>query len=262
MFSVAIVAIVLAYTWLVAPVAPRWTASVAGALVVALAIWRALKTGEWGLRWPGFLPALAWAALFTAAGALGIYLAGGQLGTWRDRHMTAAEFAVLIAWGFGQQFALQTVLLGDARVWLTKVRLNADTTYGQYMACALASLAFAALHLPNPLLAGLTFLGALAWCWMYERHPNVLPLALSHAVLTAAILYAFDDRITGRLRVGAAYRIAAVNTACESASGSTFGWRSYIQHHASAPRNVRPASNGFGRCSAANAKDASAHAMY
>ena len=55
------------------------------------------------------------------------------------------------------------------------------------------------------LLAGLTFLGALAWCWMYEHHPNVLPLALSHAVLTVAILYAFDDRITGRLRVGAAY---------------------------------------------------------
>jgi membrane protease YdiL (CAAX protease family) len=90
-------------------------------------------------------------------------------------------------------------------VWLTKVRPNADTTYGQYMACALASLVFAGLHLPNPLLTGLTFLGALAWCWMNERHPNVLPLALSHAVLTVAILYAFDDRITGRLRVGAAY---------------------------------------------------------
>jgi hypothetical protein len=213
MFSVAIVAIVLAYTWLVAPIAPRWTASVAGTLVLALAIWLALKTGEWGLRWSSFLPALVWAALVTAAGALGIYLAGGQLGTWHDRHMTAAEFAVLIAWGFGQQFALQTVLLRDATVWLTKIRLKADGTYGrgdttydgQYMACALAAVAFGALHLPNPFLASLTFLGALAWCWIYQRHPNVLPLALSHAVLTAAILYAFDDRITGRLRVGAAY---------------------------------------------------------
>jgi membrane protease YdiL (CAAX protease family) len=134
-----------------------------------------------------------------------IYLAVVYIGLWYYWHITAAEFVVVIAWGFGQQFALQTVLLGDARVWLTKVRLNADTANGQYMACALAALAFAALHLPNPLLAGLTFLGALAWCWMYERHPNVLPLALSHAVLTAAILYAFDDRITGRLRVGAAY---------------------------------------------------------
>jgi hypothetical protein len=28
---------------------------------------------------------------------------------------------------------------------------------------------------------------------------------MSHALLTSVILYAFDDAITGRLRVGAAY---------------------------------------------------------
>ncbi len=64
---------------------------------------------------------------------------------------------------------------------------------------------FASLHLPNPFLSAVTFAGALAWCWIYSRYPNILPLALSHAVLTAAILYAFDDRITGRLRIGAGY---------------------------------------------------------
>jgi hypothetical protein len=37
------------------------------------------------------------------------------------------------------------------------------------------------------------------------RHPNVLPLALSHALGTLAILYAFDEAITGRLRVGYSY---------------------------------------------------------
>ena len=46
---------------------------------------------------------------------------------------------------------------------------------------------------------------ALAWCWIYDRHPNMLPLALSHALLTLAILYAFDEGMTGHLRVGAAY---------------------------------------------------------
>ena len=71
--------------------------------------------------------------------------------------------------------------------------------------------------------------------------------------------YAAPTRRRPVIRSSNAYRIATVNTACESACGSTFGWRSYIQHHASAPRNVRPASNGFGRCSPANAKDASAH---
>ena len=70
MFSLAILAIVLAYTWVLAPIAPRWTAAVAGALVVALAVARALKTGEWGLRPSAFLPALWRAAAFTAAAAL------------------------------------------------------------------------------------------------------------------------------------------------------------------------------------------------
>jgi hypothetical protein len=51
----------------------------------------------------------------------------------------------------------------------------------------------------------MTFVGALGWCTIYDRHPNVLPLALSHAVATLAILYAFDEEVTGRLRIGLAY---------------------------------------------------------
>ena len=211
MFSLAILAIVLAYTWVLAPIAPRWTAAVAGALVVALAVARALKTGEWGLRPSAFLPALWRAAAFTAAAALVLAGAGTQLGTWHDRRLSAAELAVLFLWGWGQQFALQTVILREATV-----RLKPDTTdksatdksitdKSALISCVAASLAFAALHLPNPFLAAVTFAGALAWCWIYSRHPNVLPLALSHALLTLVILYAFDDRITGRLRVGAAY---------------------------------------------------------
>ena len=51
----------------------------------------------------------------------------------------------------------------------------------------------------------MTFAGALAWCWIYDRHPNLLPLSLSHALLTLAILRAFDPARTGHLRVGMAY---------------------------------------------------------
>ena len=68
-----------------------------------------------------------------------------------------------------------------------------------------AALLFAALHLPNPFLTLVTGLGALGWCAIYDRHPHVVPLALSHAAGTAAVTYAFDDSITGGLRVGLAY---------------------------------------------------------
>ena len=50
-----------------------------------------------------------------------------------------------------------------------------------------------------------TGVAAIFWCWIYDRSPNLLPLAVSHAVLTLAVLYAFDDAITGRLRVGIGY---------------------------------------------------------
>ena len=194
MFTVAVVAVVLAYTWLVAPIASRWTASAAGALVVALAIARAFKTGEWGLQPTAFLPALGWSAAITAAGALVMYAAGSRLRTLHDRPDLWGNFAVLIPWALGQQFALQTVLLRESQATVSK-------SAGIW----LAALLFASLHLPNPFLTAATFIGALAWCRVYDRYPNLLPLALSHAILTLAILYAFDDRITGGLRVGAAY---------------------------------------------------------
>ena len=163
--------------------------------MLALAVWRAIRTGEWGVRRSAFLPAL---------GVVGG--ADGGRHAWhlpRRAHASGrgtiaadpwSNLAALIPWGLGQQFALHTVFLREAQA-----------TVSRPGGVWLAALMFATLHLPNPFLTVMTGLGALAWCWIYDRYPNLLPLALSHALLTLAILYAFDDAITGRLRVGAAY---------------------------------------------------------
>jgi membrane protease YdiL (CAAX protease family) len=193
-FTISIVLVVLGYTWVVEPIAPRWVRHVPTVLVLTLAVSRAMKSGEWGFTRSAFLPALRWAAALTAAAVLVMYLTGSALGTWHDRRDFLGNLAVLIPWGLGQQFALQTVLLREAQSVISRRK-----------AIWLAALVFGVLHLPNPFLTPLTFLGALAWCWIYDRHPNVIPLGLSHAVATLAMLYAFDDSITGRLRVGRAY---------------------------------------------------------
>jgi membrane protease YdiL (CAAX protease family) len=193
-FSLGILAVVLIFTWLLAPAAPPRAAAAAIAAVLGLAIWRAARTGEWGLRRSAFLPALAWCAAFTAAAALGIYLAGNERGTWHERGNLTADLAALVPWGLGQQFALHTVLLREAQA-----------TVSRRAGIVIAALLFAALHLPNPFLTVMTGIGALVWCWIYDRYPNLLPMALSHALLTLAILYAFDDSLTHRLRVGAGY---------------------------------------------------------
>jgi membrane protease YdiL (CAAX protease family) len=187
-------AVVLFFTWVLAPPAPRWATAGAVTLVLAFATFRAARTGEWGIRRSAFLPALGWSAGLTGAGTLCIYLAGARFGTWHDRGALWTNLAMLIPWGLGQQFVLHTVFLREAQA-----------TVSRPAGVWLAALMFAILHLPNPFLTVMTGIGALAWCFIYDRHPNLLPLALSHAVLTLAILYAFDDAITGRLRVGLGY---------------------------------------------------------
>jgi membrane protease YdiL (CAAX protease family) len=193
-FSLATLAIVLAYTWVIAPIAPAWAGAVAGVIVLGLTIAHAAKSREWGLQWRAFAAALGWSAAFTVAVAIGLYVTGDRLGTWRGDADRLRQLPELVAWGFGQQFALQTMFLREAQA-VTSRRGG----------IWLAAILFAALHLPNPFLTIATGAAALAWCAIYDRYPNLLPLALSHAVLTLVVLFGFDDAITGRLRVGAGY---------------------------------------------------------
>ena len=193
-FSLAILAVVLAYTWILAPGAPDWLTAAAVAAVLGLAVAHAIARGEWGAKRSAFLPALARCGAFTLVAALAIYVAGQRLGTWHTRDDLWPNLAALVPWGLGQQFALHTVFLREAQ-----------SATSRHAGIAIAALLFAALHLPNPFLTVMTGAGALVWCWIYDRYPNLLPMALSHALLTLAILYAFDDSLTHRLRVGAAY---------------------------------------------------------
>jgi membrane protease YdiL (CAAX protease family) len=193
-FSLPLLAVILAYTWIVDPLTPRWVGHAVTLIVLGLSVGRAVGSGEWGLRPTAFLPALRAAAALTLPALAVMYAVGSWRGTLHARGDPWRELAFLVVWAAGQQFALQTVLLREAQA-VTSRRTG----------IALAAVVFGTLHLPNPFLAPVTFLAALGWCWIYDRHPNLLPLALSHAVCTLVILHVFDDGLTGRLRVGHAY---------------------------------------------------------
>lgn len=195
MLSLLIVAIVLSYTWLFAPIMPRAAAAVPVILVLAIALFRAFRSGEWGFSSAAFVPALSRTTAMTAIAAAAIGVAGWRAGTWHDAHHGWSRLAWLVPWALGQQFVLHTALLRDAQ-----------RAAGRSAGILLAAAAFAALHAPNPLLTAATFVGAIVWCWVYDRHPHLVPPAVSHAILTLVILYAFDNDAVGGLRVGAAYR--------------------------------------------------------
>jgi membrane protease YdiL (CAAX protease family) len=193
-FSVAILATVLAYTWLLQPITPRWTAALAAAIVIALALARAARAHEWGVARGHFARSLLLTSIFTVAAAGVLVAVGSSRHRWHTPSLTAADAGFLLLWALGQQFALQITLLREAQA-------STSRTAGILVAAAL----FAALHVPNPFLTTVTFVAALAWCAIYSRHPNLIPLTLSHPLLTLVVLSALDDATTGRLRVGAAY---------------------------------------------------------
>jgi membrane protease YdiL (CAAX protease family) len=189
--TAAILGIILSYVWYVAPRTPHDLGVIPIVAVAALGVWRAARTGEWGFDRRALAPAFRAASLVTIPAVVAILLAGLWLGTLHDRRDFLGSLAGGVVWGGAQQWILQTVVLREAQR-ATSARWGV----------AVAAVLFAIVHLPNPFLTAMTFAGGLAWCGIYARYPNILPLALSHGLATLAILYAFDEAITGRLRIG------------------------------------------------------------
>jgi membrane protease YdiL (CAAX protease family) len=193
-FTLGIFGIILAYTWFLAPRFPGEAEGVPVVIVVVLAVWHDVRHREWGFDWRALSPGLAAATLFTIPLALILLAAGAAAGTLHDRRGVLGSVGILVLWGGAQQWILQTVILREAQ-----------RATGRRRGVIVAALLFAAVHLPNPMLSIVTLAGALGWCTIYDRQPNIVPLALSHAIGTLAILCALDDRISGGLRIGYAF---------------------------------------------------------
>jgi len=101
----------------------------------------------------------------------------------------------LFWWGLLQQYALQAI-----------VNRQAQTLWGKGARSIIAvALMFALLHLPNLPLVLATFAGGLVWAYTYQKAPNLIALALSHCIMTLALIWAFSTHLLHNLRVGAGY---------------------------------------------------------
>jgi membrane protease YdiL (CAAX protease family) len=193
----AVLVLLLAQMWVAVPLlgSQRFTPLLALAGVLALCAWSNRRHGGgWGFRPDALGPAARRAALLTVPAVAVILVAGKELGSLHPPANLALRFTVLLLWALLQQFILQTVILREARRAMPR-----------QAALLTAAGLFALVHLPNPLLTPVTFVAALGWCWVYDRYPNLLPIALSHALASLALAAAFDPAITGGMRVGYGY---------------------------------------------------------
>jgi membrane protease YdiL (CAAX protease family) len=148
-----------------------------------------------GLRIDNFWPALAGVLPISLAAAGASILAGLFLNSIVPIRSVAIELAYYVAWATAQQFALQSVIF----------RRLEDMGLRGSAPIAAAAL-FSLVHAPNPGLVVLTFLGGLLWCSAFRRSPNLLAVALSHAVLAVVISSTLPPQVIGGYRIGPAYR--------------------------------------------------------
>jgi hypothetical protein len=73
------------------------------------------------------------------------------------------------------------------------------------LAALLASVIFAGLHWPNPVLIPVTLIGGFGMCLLFARERNILSLTLGQAILGGFVWWAFPVAWHHSMRVGPGY---------------------------------------------------------
>jgi membrane protease YdiL (CAAX protease family) len=151
---------------------------------------------EIGWRLDNFGHAARLLILPMVVGAIVLTGIGLMMKSLRFDRQQILEWAVwLPLWGLMQQYVLQGF-----------INRRAQILYGRgSKSILLVALLFALLHLPNPWLGVATFAGGLVWAYIYQRAPNLLALALSHALMSILLALSLSPATINSLRVGIKY---------------------------------------------------------
>jgi membrane protease YdiL (CAAX protease family) len=150
---------------------------------------------EIGFRTDNFLASCRLLLLPTVAAVLVIVATGWFMSHAIFAGHFRARYISLPLWALFQQYALNGFINRRAQLALGKGPKS----------IALVAVIFALLHLPNPLLTTLTFIGGLMWSAVYQRRPNLFALALSHTVVSMTLALTISSNLLNNLRVGFKY---------------------------------------------------------
>jgi hypothetical protein len=129
----------------------------------------------WGFRTDNLLRSFRVVGAVSAVAALGVGGLAFYLGNSLWTKSLLVMFLLYPAWGLVQQFLLQALV----------ARNVAELTRSRLAAVLIAAALFGAVHAPDWLLCGLTFVLALLFVPLYLRERNLYPLGLFHGWLGA-----------------------------------------------------------------------------
>jgi phosphotransferase system glucose/maltose/N-acetylglucosamine-specific IIC component len=166
-------------------------------LIITLAVLLARRPSrdELGLGWRGFLPSLWILPAAVLVGALSVLVAK-RLGTLHPLFKgDAGHVAGYVLWTLYQQILLNDYFLAR----LTRLLGNGAT------AVSVASVLFAAAHLPSPWLTLATLVWGAISCALFRRYRNLYALGLAQGLLGLCFAICVPDALHHHLRVGLGY---------------------------------------------------------
>ena len=137
--------------------------------------------------------AIVFGICIAALAAAGLYL--GAVHRLPAHFLDSHRFLGYFSFCLLQQIALNSYLM-DRFLYAVE---------SPWVAASLASVVFALLHWPNPVLVPLTLVGGFAMCWLFARQRNILPLTLGQAVLGGMVWWVFPIAWHHSMRVGPGY---------------------------------------------------------
>jgi hypothetical protein len=135
--------------------------------------------GEWGFSSRGLRESSRAATIVFGIAAAGIAAVAFVRNTFL---LTPHLFPILLlypVWGLVQQFLIQAMVARNIAMLFAR----------PHPVVPVAAVLFAAVHWPDPVLMGATFLLGLAFTPIYLRHRNLWPLGILHGWLGAFVYY-------------------------------------------------------------------------
>ena len=174
--------LIFGYIWCINPMDKLWIHGVFIALVLGLLIYSKNSHKEsWrdlGFRLDTFIVSGAWVFAVTAIILLALLMIW-QLKFPVDKYF----FRQKSFWIKLLEYPLWAILQQYIALAFFFTRLREIFFPRLFPAVIFSAVFFSAAHIPTPLLMIFCFLGCLFWAWIYNLYPNILTIALSHAIL-------------------------------------------------------------------------------